>query len=292
MLFTIVDLYGQPSIPYGTVPSFYGSPSTSGIAPPTGSTPHTLAEGTSHITPSHLSHNLYRVQTIAAVVLILLVVGLISSKLLPLAANGGGNVAPPSTSPAKAFVDTFTDNHNQWMEGNFDGVTAGISNSQYSLTVDNQQNTHFPYPAAIGILPENFTMTVHIMQNAGKDDVAYGLAFHLTYEGSQAKSCYAFVITSSGSYAVLRYTGGVLDNAWSSSWTGGSSAMHTGSALPNELQAIVQGNTFSFKINGQTVTTKSGTTVTDTAYTGGQLGVLVAGPSASFTVTQVQLAIP
>jgi hypothetical protein len=236
--------------------------------------------------------NHYRVQTSAAIILIVLALGLIVSKLLPLGGSSGGNGAAPSTSPAKAFVDTFAENHNQWSEGNIDGLTANISNGQYSLTLDNQQNTHFPYPAAIGTLPTNFTLTVQITQSAGDDTVAYGLAFHLIYEGNHVKTCYAFAITSMGSYAILRYTNGTLDTLWSGQWKGQSAAIHSGLGQRNELEAIVQGSTFSFRINGQTVTLRKGTTVTDTAYTGGQLGLLVAGPNTGFAVTKVQLMIP
>jgi hypothetical protein len=142
------------------------------------------------------------VQTGAVILLIVLALGLIVSKLLPLGGSSGGNGAAPRTSPAKSFVDTFADNHNQWSEGNIDGLTANISNGQYSLTLDNQQNTHFPYPAAIGTLPTNFTLTVQIRQSAGDDTVAYGLAFHLIYEGKQVKTCYAFAITA---WAVMPY---------------------------------------------------------------------------------------
>jgi hypothetical protein len=236
--------------------------------------------------------NRYRVQTGAVILLIVLALGLIVSKLLPLGGSSGGNGAAPRTSPAKSFVDTFADNHNQWSEGNIDGLTANISNGQYSLTLDNQQNTHFPYPAAIGTLPTNFTLTVQITQSAGDDTVAYGLAFHLIYEGNQVKTCYAFAITSMGSYAILRYTNGTLDTLWSGQWQGQSPAIHSGLGQRNELEAIVQGSTFSFRINGQTVTLRKGTTVTDTAYTGGQLGLLVAGPNTGFAVTKVQLMIP
>jgi hypothetical protein len=236
--------------------------------------------------------NLYRVQIGVVVLLIVLVVGLTFSKLLPLGGSSRGDSAPSGIVPAKAFVDTFTDNHNQWIEGDVNGLTASISNSRYSLAVDAQQNTHFPYPAAVGTLPDNFTLTVQLTQGAGAESIAYGLAFRLTSEGNQVKSCYAFVITSSGNYGILRYRDGMLDKEWSGQWSGQSSSVHSGLGQRNALQAIVQGSTISFKINDQIVKTKTGATMTDTAYTGGQLGILVAGPSTSFTVTKVQLTTP
>src|SRR5205085_8087868 len=131
------------------------------------------------------------VQMGVVVLLLVLVGGLTFGQLLPLGGSGRGDSAPLGITPAKAFVDTFTDNHNQWIEGNVNGLTASISNGHYSLSVDAQQNTHFPYPAAVGILPDNFTLTVQFTQSAGVDTIAYGLAFRLTSEGNQVKSCYA-----------------------------------------------------------------------------------------------------
>lgn len=278
--------YGPPSIPLAPASPSYSLPSISGIAA------HAIT-GDSRSHPS-LSRptNFYRMQIGVAILLIVLVVGLTFSRLLPLAGSGGGGVIPSSTLSAKAFVDTFADNRNQWIEGKVNGLIASISNGHYSLSVDAQQNTHFPYPAAVGILPDNFTLAAQLTQSAGANTIAYGLAFHLTSEGNQVKSCYAFVITSGGNYGILRYSNGMLDKGWSSGWSGQSSAIHIGLGQRNELQAIVQGSTISFKINGQTVETKTGTTLTDTAYTGGQLGILVAGPSTSFTVTKVQLTVP
>jgi serine/threonine protein kinase len=277
--------YGPQSTPYATAPPSYSLPSTSGVVP------RTITGGrTGHPSLSR-PRNLYRVQIGVVVLLIVLALGLTFSKLLPLGGGSGGNGTEQSTSPAKAFIDTFGDNHNQWIEGNVNGLTASISNGHYSLSTDAQQNTHFLYPAAVGALPGNFTLTAQITQSAGADSIAYGLAFHLTSEGNQVKSCYAFVITSGGNYGILRYSNGMLDKGWSGQWNGQSSALHLGLGHSNELQAVVQGSIISLKINGQIVETKTGTTVIDSAYTGGQLGILVAGPSTSFTVTKVQLTI-
>jgi len=70
-----------------------------------------------------------------------------------------------------------------------------------------------------------------------------------------------------------------------------------GLAQSNSLQAIVQGSTFSFRINGQMVplggsSANTSYTDNDNPYTGGQLALFVGAKNESYLVTSVQLAIP
>jgi len=155
-------------------------------------------------------------------------------------------------------------------------------------------NTYFPNPAAVGVLPANFTLSVEIEQNTGSLNTFYGLAFRLRQNGEKVY-CYAFVINGKGDYEVLKY------NADASAtptplWTGQSfPAIHSGLKQTNTLVAIVQGNSFSFLANNVLVPiNNSSQPYTDhpSPYTGGQLGILVAGSNTSFTVTQVKLTIP
>ncbi len=103
---------------------------------------------------------------------------------------------------------------------------------------------------------------------------------------------YTLLIDGNSNYIVAKYNG----DAHSHLRSGQLSAIQGGLNMSNTLQAIVQGNKFSFKING-TVVPVNGPSATDQSITdsdlmGGQLGMVVTGPNSSFTVTEVQLAIP
>ena len=192
-----------------------------------------------------------------------------------------------STSPATAFTETFANNNAGWTEGSINGLTASVSGDHYTLNTG-PGNTFFPYPTKIGMLPKQFTLTAQMRQDKGKTDVFYGIAFYMTAQNGQTKAAYAFGITSNGFYDILRYDD---NNASSTLWTGQSATIHN-LHQNNTLQAIVHNGTFSFKINGQTVSLKNGPSAKDTTYASGQLGLIVTGPNAQFTATKVQLAIP
>ena len=201
-----------------------------------------------------------------------------------------GPANPPtvqSTGPATAFTETFANNNAGWTEGSINGLTASVSAGHYTLNTG-PQNTFFPYPTKIGMLPKQFTLTAQIKQDQGNTSVFYGITFYMTAQNGQTKTAFAFVITSNGLYDVLRYDN---NNTSSALWTGQSTSIHT-IHQNNILQAIVHNGTFSFKINGQTMALKNGPSTKDTTYASGQLGLVVTGPNAQFTATKVQLAIP
>jgi serine/threonine protein kinase len=200
----------------------------------------------------------------------------------------GSSATPQTTSTtATAFTETFANNKAGWIEGNINGLITSVDPGHYTLTVG-PKNTYFPYPAKIGALPANFTLTAQMTQDKGDTTAAYGIAFYLNAQNGTTNSAYAFIITSNGNYELLRYD---ANGSSSVLWAGQSSAIH-GLHQSNTLQAIVRNGTFSFKINGQIVPLKQGTSLKDTTYGSGQLGLFVAGPTTQFTATKVQLAIP
>ncbi len=214
----------------------------------------------------------------------------------------GGTGTGSTLQAVSTFTDNFHDNHLNWLAGSYDGGNLTISppsNNQYVLTIGNVNSTYFPHPdpGAVKPLPNNFTMTAQIMQNTGGTTVFYGIAFYMSLQadGVSMQHCYALVIDGNGDYQVLKYDINAPTVA-TMLWRGNSlSAIHRGLNQSNTLQAIVQGNTFSFKVNGMPVPLSGGNqSITDSSspYTGGQLALLVAGPNTSFTATQVQLAIP
>jgi len=196
----------------------------------------------------------------------------------------GNNGNPQTAGTASAFTDTFTNNNAGWIIGNINGLTASINGGHYTLDAG-PKNTYFPYSTKIGTLPSDFTLMAQIQQNKGDTNIAYGIVFYLN---SAAKSCYAFFITSSGGYEILRYD---ATGSASPLWQGNSAQIHAHQS--NILQVTAHHGTFSFKVNDQVLSLNGGkTSITDTTYSSGYLGLLVAGPNAEFTATKVQLTLP
>jgi len=200
----------------------------------------------------------------------------------------------PSTI-AQPFMETFQNNDRNWPQLNSNGLNAAIASNGYNLTISNSSNeTYFPHPQ-VGTLPDNFTLTTQFKQTQGASSNLFGLAFREKDDGNGGNvTGYAFVINYDGTSQVLKYdpnTPGkytILDGPINppSGFHGGLNTLHT-------LQAIVQGSKFFFKIDGQQVSsTAPDHSVTDAAYTGGQLTLYVSGTSATFVVTLVQLTIP
>jgi serine/threonine-protein kinase len=211
-----------------------------------------------------------------------------SLKIIPLFTSSGG---PTTSSTATSFTDTFQNNDHNWPQGSLNGLTASISNGSYMLQTDSSNQTYFPHPD-VGTLPNNFTLTVQMQQQSGAG-AFYGLAFRFSQNGSNI-SCYAFIINAEGKYQLLKYDP-AAPNQYHTIWSNNQSwpSIH-GLNQSNTLQAVVFGNTFSFKVNGQDIplgTTPTSTSYTDNSspYTGGQLALLISGPNTSFLVTSVQL---
>jgi hypothetical protein len=101
--------------------------------------------------------------------------------------------------------------------------------------------------------------------------------------------CYAFIINGNGDYEVLKYNADVSSTP-SLLWQGQTSSIHNGQV--NTLQVTARGNTFSFSINNTAVPINGSNQAADNdqPYTGGQPGLLVAGPGTTFTVTSVTLS--
>lgn len=225
---------------------------------------------------------------------ILLVAAFAASKFFPIGGsstgNGGNGTPWLQNGVYTSFTDNFKDNTHGWA-GNTLNMTAIVENSRYTITV-NDTNTYFPQPApngtTTGPLPNAFTLTVDMTHTKGTSGSLYGVAFRVT-EGSNTVSCYAFVIDGVNSYRVVKYT----DNNVSTLRSGQFSGIHQGLNQSNELQVNVQGTTLSFSINGQAVPingTGQANSMTDSSFTGGQLGLLVTGQS-SYAVTKVQLQV-
>ena len=292
--------YLSHPLPPSSAQSYYGQQSFPGTVPTNQPvTPTSQASSGSMAAPARLqpkrkpglSYLLYSGIALVSIVL------LSSTLLLPTLCNNHlfclapSQSSPTSSGVATAFNENFHNNDRNWTIGEQDhgNLTASISsNSQYTLSIGNVSNTYFPNPSSVGTLPANFTLSAQIAQNKGGSNVFYGLAFHLRQVEGKVY-CYAFVINGNGDYEVLKYNADVSSTP-STLWQGQTSGIHNGQA--NTLQVTGHGNTFSFSINNAVVPINGSNQVPDNdqPFTGGQPGLLVAGPATTFTVTSVTLS--
>jgi serine/threonine-protein kinase len=244
-----------------------------------------------------LSYIMYSVFTVIAIVLLL-------SRLQPwlcttssLFCLGSSSQTSPGTNTSFTTEDFHNNDHN-WTIGYLDNgnLKADISNNQYTLTVGSVDKTYFPHPlpmgAADGPLPQNFTLTVEMAQTQGDIYRFFGIAFRLQGDDSHVSS-YGFAVKRAGQYELLKYT----VNNMSTLKEGVLPAQFNESLNQfNTLQVTVQGNKFFFKVNDQLVLLDGSAdhsfTDNDHPLTGGQLGIYVTGPDASFTVRSVKLTTP
>src|SRR6185312_14206388 len=229
------------------------------------------------------------------VVACLVVFGL---RVLPGLMHNGNATLPNSASnnaTAQAFDDQSQDNHLNWQTGTIaPGVTLSTPAAGAYISTISTSTTAFPYPQAVGSLPDTFTLTTTLQQTAGAPDNAYGLAFHFTQDTSGHVTCYAFVIVSNGSYALYEYIRNNPITIATGSYQTGAQA-HT-------LTVKAQGDTYSFAIDRQALQITLGAqapaaTWSNSDLHGGHLALLLAGPAsgetnASFKATNVQLSIP
>jgi len=299
--------------PSGAPPSYYGPqspavhpgatadpqpPSAYGATPPYGSPSRiTNPSGAGLARPALPSRvNRAPVAYTATALVLLLAIGLILVKqgIIPWF---NSNPNTPSTF-ATPFTDTFKNDSLSWQPTETaNGLTATVGNHQLILTVGNIPSNDylFPYPAAVGTLPTNFTLTVQIGQTVGSPGTFYGLAFHLKQDGNKVYS-YAFAIDGMGEYRVLKFdpTAPIIPTILL------HGNLSKSPSQSNTLQAIVTGNRFQFYVNdtvvpvngsGQANQSTSDTT-TSNPYTDGQLALMVTGPNTNFLVTSVKLAVP
>lgn len=243
---------------------------------------------TTGFTPSnHRSRSsiLGGVRIATGVLFVLLLTAFLFFKVFP---QGGGGTGYPIAQKAVAFTDTFTNNNQQWTgSSDSNGLTTHLGTGNYTLAVSDNA-TYFPSPAAIGTLPDKFTFMAAIKQEQGSQAVVYGIAFHITYDGNQLQSGYAFVINSEGDYSLLRYDASSPQPHYLAT-IHQSSLVHNKAV--NSLRVVATGSTFSLFINDSAATIKTNNSLSDATYTGGKLGLLVAGPNAAFSVSKVQLTL-
>jgi hypothetical protein len=228
---------------------------------------------------------------IAFIVLAALGLLLVKQGIIP----GHNSNQNTTLTTATSFTENFQGTTRNWTAGTIGGLTTGIVNNQYDIQINGGPNTYFPHPV-VGTLPGTFTLTVTMEQIQGDPNAWFGLAFRENDDGHSGNvTCYAFGIQTNGSSTVQKYNPNV---ATKTTTIGGSSdpvpGFKAGLKQLHTIQAVVQGSKFFFKIDNQTVPVSPSPdkSITDSAYTGGQLTLYVSGATATFIATSVQLAIP
>jgi hypothetical protein len=228
---------------------------------------------------------------IVLVLLVSVVLLLVKQGILP-GLNSNQNTTSTTATP---FTENFQGTTRNWTAGNIGGLTTGIVKNQYDIQINGGPNSYFPHPV-VGTLPGTFTLTVTMEQTQGDQNAWFGLAFREKDDGNSGNvTCYAFGIRTNGISTVQKYNPNVATKA---NTLGGSTnpvpGFKTGDNQLHTIQAIVQGSKFFFKVDNQIVPVSPSPdkSISDSAYTGGQLTLYVSGLTATFIVTSVQLVIP
>jgi hypothetical protein len=178
-----------------------------------------------------------------------------------------------------------------YLDGN--NLDAQIINNQYRLNIGgnagDSSKTYIPHPQT-GALPVSFILVAHIEQTAGDSGIFYGLAFRLQGTDAQPTS-YAFFLNGRGQYQLVKYVAARQTLLTQGSVSG---PFVKGIDHPHTLAVTVQDATFSLQVddglqlNG---TQQRLQKITDAAspLSGGQPGIVVAGPATTFVVAALTL---
>jgi hypothetical protein len=252
--------------------------------------PTTAAPGASIAAPGtrKKARSPFNIQTIVTTLLLVLALALFGSKVLPglLHQVPGGSLTTTTTSKVDSFDERFTDNKLGWLNGAdpTGHLQTSLQNNTYTLVVDTIGATFFPYPQNVNPLPVSFTLTAHLTQTQGTADRYYGLTFYFKTNNSQATTAYAFVITSGGKYALLKYAGGP-DPVNLGPY--GTSTHIAGLGKENTLLVSVANGKITCSVNGSVV----GAAIpvpTDPLFQGGGMSLFIAGPNTTVVVSEVR----
>jgi hypothetical protein len=288
--------YGAQSPPASTGAAVHPQqPSNYGVTPPYGSSPRITNPGSADLikptVPGFIGKSPISYIVIALVLLVSIGLLLVKQGVLP-GINSNQNT---TSTTATSFTENFQGTTRNWTAGTIGGLTTGIVNNQYDIQINGGPNSYFPHPV-VGTLPGTFTLTVTMEQTRGDPNAWFGLAFREKDDGNGGNvTCYAFGIRTNGISTVQKYNPNVATKA---NTLGGSTNPIPGFKMGNNqlhtIQTTVHGSKFFFKVDNQIVPVSPSPdqSITDSAYTGGQLTLYVSGSTATFIVTSVQLAIP
>src|SRR3972149_8658936 len=178
---------------------------------------------------------------------------------LACSALGGPVVeAPPADGTNVLFSDDFSEPDSGWDRVQAEEGVTDYDNGQYRIFVDQAQNDYWANPG------RSFT-DVQVEADAtkigGPDDNDFGLICR--YQDTE--NFYAFLISSDGFYAILKYSGGSSETLGSDSWPP-SEAINQGAAT-NHLRADCIGDSLTLYATGPQLHA-----VTDSAFSSRDVG--------------------
>ena len=195
--------------------------------------------------------------------------------------------APVAEAPASniLFQDDFSDTNSGWDRADWDSGVTDYNNGAYRMQVKVPSYDIWanPYQYFEG----DVRVEADATKVAGELDDDYGLTCRYSGEPS-APNYYYFIISSDG-YAVIGKVS-LGENAYiSAEQMEPSDAVKQG-LTTNQLRADCIGNTLTFYVNGQMVTSTN-----DSSFTGGDVG-FIAGtfdiPSAEFSFDNLVVTKP
>ncbi|HEY4383268.1 MAG TPA: serine/threonine-protein kinase [Ktedonobacteraceae bacterium] len=233
----------------------------------------------------------FNIQNIVVSLFVIVALLLFGLRVLPgllqqrTSSGSSGTSTISSTAKVTLFDENFADNRLVWLNGTdpTGHLTTSLQNNQYSMTVDATEATFFPYPDNVNPLPETFKLTTRLTQLQGATNRYYGVTIYFKTD-NQTTTAYAFVITSAGKYALLKYTG---TSTPISVGPNGTSTAIRGLGKENTLVATVTKNQIVCSVNGSIV--GSVPVPTDPLFQGGRVSLFVTGPNATFVAKEVKL---
>jgi len=180
---------------------------------------------------------------------------------LACSALSGPEINAP-VDPSALFSDDFSDPDSGWDRAQEETGVTDYDNGTYRIFVDESQHDYWANP---GLSFTDVQVEVDATKNGGPDDNDFGLICR--YQDTE--NFYAFLISSDGFYAILKYSGGSSETLGSDSWPP-SEAINQGAAT-NHLRADCIGDSLALYANDQQLHA-----VTDSAFSSGDVG-LIAG---------------
>ncbi|OGO48233.1 MAG: hypothetical protein A2W34_03810 [Chloroflexi bacterium RBG_16_64_32] len=182
---------------------------------------------------------------------------------LACSALGGPVVeAPPADGTNVLFSDDFSDPDSGWDRVQADEGLTDYDNGQYRIFVDQARFDRWANP---GLSFTDVQVEADATKIGGPDDNDFGLVCRY----QDIENFYAFLISSDGFYAILKYSGGSSEILGSDSWPP-SEAINQGAAT-NHLRADCIADSLTLYANGEQLHA-----VTDSAFSSGDVG-LIAG---------------
>lgn len=180
--------------------------------------------------------------------------------LLGLACSALGG-APPEEAGV-LYSDDFSDPNSGWDRVQSDEGVTDYENGAYRIFVDQSQHDYWANP---GRSFGDVRVEVDATKTGGPDDNDFGLVCR--YQDTE--NFYAFLISSDGYYAILKYSGGTSESLGTDGMLS-TVAVNQGAAT-NHIRADCVGDTLTLYANGTRLHS-----TTDSQFTSGDVG-LIAG---------------